>query len=44
VKLWKNVERVQSGFKGKGFDIGDCPTWLYFSVYSEGDVPEATQM
>ncbi len=42
-KLWDNVERLQTGLKQKGFDIGDTNSPVT-PIYMKGDVPEATQM
>ena len=43
IKLWENVNALQSGLKEKGFDIGltnSCVT----PVFLQGDVPEAMAM
>lgn len=42
-KLWKNVNKLQSGLRERGFDIGktDSPVT---PIYMKGDVPEATAM
>jgi glycine C-acetyltransferase len=42
-KLWANVERLQTGLKEKGFDIGHTNSPVT-PIYMKGDVPEATQM
>ena len=42
-KLWHNVNRLQSGLRERGFDIGN-PTSPVTPVYMKGDVPEATNM
>jgi glycine C-acetyltransferase len=42
-KLWYNVNRLQSGLKERGFDIGDTNSPVT-PIYMKGDVPEATQM
>jgi glycine C-acetyltransferase len=42
-KLWSNVERLQSGLKERGFDIGNTNSPVT-PIYMKGDVPEATQM
>lgn len=42
-KLWKNVNRLQAGFKARGFDIGNTNSPVT-PIYMKGDVPEATQM
>lgn len=42
-KLWHNVERLQSGLKERGFDIGHTNSPVT-PIYMKGDVPEATQM
>ena len=42
-KLWYNVERLQSGLKERGFDIGRTNSPVT-PIYMKGDVPEATQM
>jgi glycine C-acetyltransferase len=42
-KLWDNVERLQSGLKARGFDIGNTNSPVT-PIYMKGDVPEATQM
>ena len=42
-KLWDNVERLQSGLKSRGFDIGNTNSPVT-PIYMKGDVPEATQM
>ncbi len=42
-KLWHNVERLQNGFKSRGFDIGKTNSPVT-PIYMKGDVPEATQM
>ncbi len=42
-KLWHNVQRLQSGLKERGFDIGQTNSPVT-PIYMKGDVPEATQM
>ncbi len=42
-KLWHNVNRLQSGLKERGFDIGDTNSPVT-PIYMKGDVPEATSM
>ncbi|MEJ7611335.1 MAG: aminotransferase class I/II-fold pyridoxal phosphate-dependent enzyme [Ferruginibacter sp.] len=42
-KLWENVERLQSGLKERGFDIGHTNSPVT-PIFMKGDVPEATQM
>ena len=42
-KLWSNVERLQTGLKERGFDIGHTNSPVT-PIYMKGDVPEATQM
>ena len=42
-KLWENVERLQTGLKEGGFDIGHTNSPVT-PVFMKGDVPEATQM
>jgi len=42
-KLWDNVERLQTGLKERGFDIGETNSPVT-PIYMKGDVPEATQM
>ena len=42
-KLWDNVNKLQSGLKERGFDIGDTNSPVT-PIYMKGDVPEATQM
>jgi glycine C-acetyltransferase len=42
-KLWANVNRLQSGLKERGFDIGSTNSPVT-PIYMKGDVPEATQM
>ena len=42
-KLWSNVNRLQSGLKERGFDIGQTNSPVT-PIYMKGDVPEATQM
>ena len=42
-KLWYNVERLQTGLKERGFDIGDTNSPVT-PIFMKGDVPEATQM
>jgi glycine C-acetyltransferase len=42
-KLWANVERLQSGLKERGFDIGNTNSPVT-PIYMKGDVPEATAM
>ncbi len=42
-KLWANVERLQTGLKERGFDIGHTNTPVT-PIFMKGDVPEATQM
>jgi glycine C-acetyltransferase len=42
-KLWHNVNRLQSGLKERGFDIGHTNSPVT-PIYMKGDVPEATQM
>ncbi len=42
-KLWYNVNRLQSGLKERGFDIGNTSSPVT-PIYMKGDVPEATQM
>ena len=42
-KLWSNVNRLQSGLKERGFDIGKTNSPVT-PIYMKGDAPEATQM
>jgi glycine C-acetyltransferase len=42
-KLWSNVQKIQSGLKARGFDIGSTSSPVT-PIYMKGDVPEATQM
>ncbi|MEO8413916.1 MAG: aminotransferase class I/II-fold pyridoxal phosphate-dependent enzyme [Ginsengibacter sp.] len=42
-KLWHNVNKLQNGLKGKGFDIGSTNSPVT-PVYMKGDLPEATNM
>ena len=42
-KLWHNVNKLQSGLKAKGFDIGTTNSPVT-PVLMKGDVPEATGM
>jgi len=42
-KLWENVNALQSGLIGKGFNIGKTNTCVT-PVFLEGDIPEAMAM
>ncbi|MCF6296841.1 MAG: aminotransferase class I/II-fold pyridoxal phosphate-dependent enzyme [Flavobacteriaceae bacterium] len=42
-KLWENVNALQNGLKGKGFNIGKTNTCVT-PVFLEGDIPEAMAM
>ena len=42
-KLWENVNALQSGLVGKGFNIGKTNTCVT-PVFLEGDIPEAMAM
>lgn len=42
-KLWENVEKLQSGLKARGFNLGDTNTCVT-PVFLEGDTVEATLM
>lgn len=42
-KLWENVEKLQSGLKERGFNLGDTNTCVT-PVFLEGDTVEATMM
>jgi glycine C-acetyltransferase len=42
-KLWYNVNKLQSGLRERGFDIGKTNSPVT-PVYMKGDVPEATAM
>lgn len=42
-KLWANVERLQTGLRERGFDIGGTNSPVT-PIFMKGDVPEATQM
>ena len=42
-KLWHNVNRLQTGLRDKGFDIGTTNSPVT-PVYMKGDLPEATGM
>jgi len=42
-KLWHNVNRLQTGLKERGFDIGHTNSPVT-PIYMKGDVPEATAM
>ncbi|MEO6932991.1 MAG: pyridoxal phosphate-dependent aminotransferase family protein [Chitinophagaceae bacterium] len=42
-KLWDNVNKLQSGLRERGFDIGNTNSPVT-PVYMKGDVPEATAM
>ena len=42
-KLWENVNALQNGLKGRGFNIGDTNTCVT-PVYLEGSIPEAMML
>lgn len=42
-KLWENAQKLQTGLKERGFDIGKTDS-VVTPVYMTGDVPEATAM
>jgi len=42
-KLWSNAEKLQTGLRKKGFDIGKTDS-VVTPIYMKGDVPEATAM
>jgi glycine C-acetyltransferase len=42
-KLWSNAQKLQTGLKERGFDIGNTDS-VVTPVYMKGDVPEATAM
>jgi glycine C-acetyltransferase len=42
-KLWSNVNKLQTGLRERGFDIGKTNSPVT-PVYMKGDVPEATAM
>ncbi|RFM36143.1 aminotransferase class I/II-fold pyridoxal phosphate-dependent enzyme [Chitinophaga silvisoli] len=42
-KLWSNVNKLQSGLKERGFDIGSTNSPVT-PIYLQGDIPEATAM
>ncbi|RYZ50272.1 MAG: aminotransferase class I/II-fold pyridoxal phosphate-dependent enzyme [Sphingobacteriales bacterium] len=42
-KLWENVDALQNGLKGRGFNIGDTNTCVT-PVYLEGSIPEAMML
>jgi glycine C-acetyltransferase len=42
-KLWSNVNRIQSGLRERGFDLGNTNSPVT-PIYLKGDVPEATKM
>jgi glycine C-acetyltransferase len=42
-KLWSNAEKLQTGLRKKGFDIGNTDS-VVTPIYMKGDVPEATAM
>ncbi|MBK6380164.1 MAG: pyridoxal phosphate-dependent aminotransferase family protein [Chitinophagaceae bacterium] len=42
-KLWYNVNKLQTGLKERGFDIGGTNSPVT-PIFMKGDVPEATQM
>jgi glycine C-acetyltransferase len=42
-KLWTNAEKLQTGLRKKGFDIGKTDS-VVTPIYMKGDVPEATAM
>jgi len=42
-KLWHNVNRLQEGFKARGFDIGHTNSPVT-PIYMKGELPEATSM
>lgn len=42
-KLWENVEKLQSGLRARGFNLGDTNTCVT-PVFLEGDTVEATMM
>jgi glycine C-acetyltransferase len=42
-RLWSNVNKLQSGLKERGFDIGKTNSPVT-PVYMKGDLPEATAM
>ena len=42
-KLWNNVNKIQSGLRERGFDLGNTNSPVT-PIYLKGDVPEATKM
>ncbi|QJB33585.1 pyridoxal phosphate-dependent aminotransferase family protein [Chitinophaga oryzae] len=42
-KLWENVNKLQSGLKARGFNIGKTNSPVT-PIYLQGDIPEATAM
>lgn len=42
-KLWSNVNKLQSGLKERGFNIGSTNSPVT-PIYLQGDIPEATAM
>jgi glycine C-acetyltransferase len=42
-KLWSNAEKLQTGLRKKGFDIGKTDS-VVTPIYMKGDIPEATAM
>jgi glycine C-acetyltransferase len=42
-KLWSNAQKLQSGLKERGFDIGKTDS-VVTPVYMKGDIAEATAM
>jgi glycine C-acetyltransferase len=42
-KLWSNAQKLQTGLRKKGFDIGKTDS-VVTPIYMKGDVPEATAM
>ena len=42
-KLWYNVNRLQTGLKERGFDIGNTNSPVT-PIFMKGDLPEATKM
>ncbi|MGN6507858.1 MAG: aminotransferase class I/II-fold pyridoxal phosphate-dependent enzyme [Chitinophaga sp.] len=42
-KLWSNVNKLQQGLRGNGFDIGRTNSPVT-PIYLQGDIPEATAM
>ena len=42
-KLWSNAQKLQTGLRKKGFDVGKTDS-VVTPIYMKGDIPEATAM